>query len=121
MLNEIVFYHATSSTLIVADAYYTGYCHQNQNRKPPSPFTRIWFKMTKDHWSSAQLPIYRTARVLSNGKPDLLLTTLRSISEEWEPKQMVCAHGDRVVTNDPGKALIRAWTEGVGRKKTSHA
>jgi len=122
MLNEVIFYHETSSTLIVADAFYTGYCNGTPNHdNPPSPFTRIWFKMTKDHWSTAQLPIYRTSRVLTNGKPEILIKCLRSLVDEWKPKQMIGAHGDRVVQSTPGSSLIKAWTDGVGRKKTAHA
>ena len=96
MLNEIVFFHTKSSTLIVADAFYSGHCcthygqtnpkpenQSNLEKKsevmPPNAFTRIWFKMTKDHWCSPQLPSYRTTRVLSNGNPEVLLSCIKSI------------------------------------------
>ena len=96
MLNEVVFFHTKSSTLIVADAFYSGHCcthygqtnpkpenQSNLEKKsevmPPNAFTRIWFKMTKDHWCSPQLPSYRTTRVLSNGNPEVLLSCIKSI------------------------------------------
>ena len=62
---------------------------------PPNVFTRIWFKLTKDHWCSSQLPSYRTTRVLSNGNPEVLVSCIRSIIQDWAPKKMICAHGDR--------------------------
>ena len=65
--------------------------------------------MTKDHWCSPELPIYRTSRVLSNGNPEILVSCIKSIVKEWSPDKMVCAHGDRVVEGDPGMALIRAY------------
>jgi len=130
MLNEVVFFHTKSSTLIVADAFYSGHCcthygqtnpkpenQSNLEKKsevmPPNAFTRIWFKMTKDHWCSPQLPSYRTTRVLSNGNPEVLLSCIKSIIKEWAPSKMICAHGDRIVDENPGAALIHAWTKGV--------
>ena len=32
---------------------------------------------------------------------------------EWAPSKMICAHGDRIVDENPGAALIHAWTKGV--------
>ena len=115
-LNEIVFLHRASSTLVVADAYYSGHCCQAGDRLklcPPNPFTRIWFKMTKNHWASSQLPSYRTSRVINNGEPQLLLSCLQSLVSEWRPLRMVSAHGDTVLESRPGQELIRAWTSGV--------
>ena len=116
MLNEIVFLHRSSSTLLVADAYYSGHCCSsvdNLKVTPPNPFTRIWFKMTKNHWASSQLPSYRTSRVINNGEPQLLLSCLQSLVSEWRPLRMVSAHGDTVLESRPGQELIRAWTSGV--------
>lgn len=166
MLNEVVFLHEKSSTLIVADAFYSGHCcgqeettgdslnqqktttksskhdtvnsvnnslssdmeinhrskyehqlnntqHNDYQLQPPNVFTRVWFKLTKEHWCSSQLPSYRTSRVLSDGDPDQLLASIREIISIWAPQQMVCAHGDRVIDNNPGEALISAWTDGV--------
>jgi len=133
MLNEIVFFHKRSSTLIVADAFYAGHCcnhygkqdngnaYKIQRRRsesenmlnPPNAFTRIWFKMTKDHWCSPQLPSYRTTRVLSNGDPDVLVSCIKTFIRDWNPSKMIGAHGDRVVDENPGDALIHAWTTGV--------
>jgi len=162
MLNEVVFLHEKSSTLIVADAFYSGHCcghedttegsqkhdqtsptklskegnineinrhlasdmeinhrskyeHQLSEHQlnPPNVFTRVWFKLTKEHWCSPQLPSYRTSRVLSDGDPAQLLKSIREIIGSWEPQQMICAHGDRVIDNNPGEALINAWTDGV--------
>jgi len=125
MLNEVVFFHKKSSTLIVADAFYSGHCcnhygpgsvmskPETEMLNPPNVFTRIWFKLTKDHWCSPQLPSYRTTRVVSNGNPGELIFCIWSIFQDWDPKQMICAHGDRVVEENPGNALIQAWTTGV--------
>ena len=124
MLNEVVFFHKKSSTLIVADAFYSGHCCNHyglgsvmskpeMGLKPPNVFTRIWFKLTKDHWCSPQLPSYRTTRVVSNGNPGELISCIWSIIQDWAPKKMICAHGDRVVEENPGNALIQAWTTGV--------
>jgi len=124
MLNEVVFFHKKSSTLIVADAFYSGHnygpghaCNgmikHEPELNPPNVFTRIWFKLTKDHWCSSQLPSYRTTRVLSNGNPEVLISCIRSIIHDWAPKKMICAHGDRVIEENPGKALIQAWINGV--------
>lgn len=157
MLNEVVFLHDLSKTLLVADAYYTGHCctHYGTNKvklyhlsyqavilfyksvnnnisfqeersateiiedikkgkgSPPNAFTRVWFKMTKKHWCSPELPIYRTSRVLSNGNPEVLVSCIRSLVKDWAPTKMIGAHGDRVVEEKPGAALIRAWSNGV--------
>jgi len=121
MLNEVVFFHGSSSTLLVADGFYTGHCCNSNTMdtplktEPPNPFTRIWFKMTKDHWSSSQLPSYRTSRVLTNGEPEILVACIRSLVSDWRPQRMISAHGDTVTDSSPGQALISAWTHGVLR------
>lgn len=115
-LNEIVFLHRPSSTLLVADAYYSGHCcpaGDTLKLSPPNPFTRIWFKMTKNHWASSQLPSYRTSRVINNGSPQQVVSCLTSIVSDWSPVRMVSAHGDTVLESRPGQELIRAWTSGV--------
>ena len=46
MLNEVVFFHGSSSTLLVADGFYTGHCCSTNTMdtplktEPPNPFTR---------------------------------------------------------------------------------
>ena len=116
MLNEIVFLHRSSSTLLVADAYYSGHCCSsvdNLKVNPPNPFTRIWFKMTKKHWASSQLPSYRTSRVVTSGEPEVLVSCIRDLVRDWSPLRMISAHGDTVLESRPGQELLRAWTQGL--------
>ena len=136
MLNEIVFLHRPTSTLLVADAYYSGHCCYNVDKvkvSPPNPFTRIWFKMTKKHWASSQLPSYRTSRleeemfcfinthttflsflrVMSSGEPEVLVSCIRDLVQAWSPVRMISAHGDTVTESRPGQELLRAWTQGL--------
>ena len=151
MLNEVVFLHEKSSTLVVADAFYSGHCcgHEesesadtqkqsysdkimpsksatekkndqslasdmeiNHRSKyehqlnPPNVFTRVWFKLTKEHWCSSQLPSYRTSRVISDGDPEELLTSIkgelgREIRKIQVPMQKYSTTSSHIISFDP--------------------
>lgn len=55
-LNEVLFFHEPSKTLLASDTFYGGY-------QPDDPFlswfARVWFKMSKGSWQSDSLPSYR--------------------------------------------------------------
>merc|ERR1712012_68118 len=69
-LNEFLFYHGASSTLVASDSFYGGY----EKEETPSWFARLWFKLTRGgSFRVARLPIYRTSRVVSHGSPSTLL------------------------------------------------
>jgi len=106
MLNEVAFFHTVSRTLVLSDAFYSGYDPEH----PPNAFTRVWFKVTKPHWSETSLPIYRTSRVVSNGDPDILLDCIRILCKSWQPESIVAAHGNKLpFRNDPQQAWIDSW------------
>ena len=112
MLNEVAFLHAASKTLILADGFYTGHAAE---QAPPNPFSRLWFKVTKSHWSACELPIYRTSRVVSSGEPEKLLACLRTLVDDWAPAAIVAAHGNRLPfrgseTQSAGEAWIESWS-----------
>ena len=103
MLNEVAFFHEKSSILLLSDGFYPGY----DGAEPPNAFSRVWFKMTKGHWTSGALPSYRTSRV---DDPAALVRSLEAMVAAWKPGALVCAHGSRVpFTRDPGAALVSAW------------
>lgn len=55
-LNEYLFYHDTSGTMIASDSFYGGYAAE----ETPSWFARLWFKLTRrGSFRTARLPIYR--------------------------------------------------------------
>ena len=55
-LNEFMFYHKASGTLIASDSFYGGYSPQ----ECPSWFARLWFKLTRDgSFRRCRLPMYR--------------------------------------------------------------
>ena len=63
-LNEYLFFHAASGTLLASDSFYGGYA----DAETPTWFARLWFKLTKyGSFRAARLPVYRTSRVLSHG------------------------------------------------------
>jgi hypothetical protein len=55
-LNEVLFHHAASGTLIASDSFYGGYIAG----ETPSWFARLWFKLTRDgSFRRPRLPSYR--------------------------------------------------------------
>ena len=89
-LNEVLFFHEESNTLIATDSFYGGYTKNDT----PSWFSRLWFKLTKQgSFQACRLPIYRTCRVLSHGDPEKLLDCIDKINASWNYDQIVFAHG----------------------------
>ena len=69
-LNEMLFFHRPSGSLIASDSFYGGYAAG----ETPTWFTRFWFKLTKGgSFRGHRLPVYRTARAVSHGEPIKLL------------------------------------------------
>jgi len=89
-LNEFVFFHSLSGTLIASDSFYGGY----SDSETPTWFARLWFKLTKSgSFRAARLPIYRTSRVISHGDQDQLIESVEEMFEEWDVNQITFAHG----------------------------
>jgi len=89
-LNEFLFFHPVSGTLIASDSFYGGYA----DAETPTWFARLWFKLTKSgSFRAARLPIYRTSRVLSHGDQEQLMESAKEILEEWDVDQITFAHG----------------------------
>jgi len=89
-LNEFVFFHPRSGTLIASDSFYGGY----SNSETPTWFARLWFKLTKSgSFRAARLPIYRTSRVISHGDQEQLIESAEEMFGEWNVKQITFAHG----------------------------
>mmetsp|Transcript_48465 Transcript_48465/g.125739 ORF Transcript_48465/g.125739 Transcript_48465/m.125739 type:complete len:341 (-) Transcript_48465:532-1554(-) len=106
-MNEFVFFHSASNTLITSDAFYGGY----RDTEKTTWFQRLWFKLTKGgSYKRAQMPIYRTIRVTSHGSKDDLFDCIHDISKN-NIKQIVCAHGTVPYVGD-GKDLQKAWEIG---------
>jgi len=89
-LNEFLFFHSDSGTLIASDSFYGGYA----DAETPTWFARLWFKLTKSgSFRAARLPIYRTSRVISHGDQEQLIESAKEILEEWDVNQITFAHG----------------------------
>ena len=89
-LNEMLFFHRPSGSLIASDSFYGGYAVG----ETPTWFARFWFKLTKSgSFRGHRLPVYRTARAVSHGEPIKLLKCIQEMNEEWEYNQIVFAHG----------------------------
>lgn len=125
-LNEYVFFHKSSGTLIATDTFYGGYADD----ETPSWFARIWFKLTKNgSFRLPRLPIYRTSRVLSHGNSDELFDSVEEMVKDWDIKRIVFAHGtspydqDRIVCssenggglddNSVGEFFVKCWRDGL--------
>ena len=62
-MNEFLFFHRPSSTLIASDAFYGGHTDPETTW-----FQRLWFKLTKaGSFRACRLPVYRTVRVKTDG------------------------------------------------------
>lgn len=109
-MNEFVFYHSPSQTLIASDAFYGGYSKDSET----SWFQRLWFKLTKGgSYTCARLPIYRTSRVKTDGSKEDLLACVDEIAN-WNFENIVFAHGTVPFTGpDAPEAFRKAWTEGL--------
>jgi len=104
-LNEMLLYHTPSETLIATDSFYGGY----GGGETPTWFARFWFKLTKaGSFRGHRLPVYRTARAVSDGDPAKLLECVQEMNRGWEYRQIVFAHGtspytaERLALNNAG-------------------
>ena len=104
-LNEMLLYHTPSETLIATDSFYGGY----GGGETPTWFARFWFKLTKaGSFRGHRLPVYRTARAVSDGDPEQLLECVQEMNRGWEYRQIVFAHGtspytaERLALNNAG-------------------
>jgi len=89
-LNEFLFFHSDSGTLIASDSFYGGYA----DNETPTWFARLWFKLTKSgSFRAARLPIYRTSRVISHGDQEQLIESAKEILDGWDVNQITFAHG----------------------------
>jgi len=89
-LNEFLFYHTESGTLLASDSFYGGY----YDNETPTWFARLWFKLTKyGSFRAARLPIYRTSRVISHGDRDKLIKSVNRMLEAWSIDQITFSHG----------------------------
>jgi hypothetical protein len=117
-MNEFLFFHASSKTLIASDAYYGGYTTSAQ----PEWFGRIWFKCTKGTFRKAKLPIYRTARILTHGNIDTLIACCEKLIKGWDFNTIVHAHGTNFWPAKPKESFLAGWEEVVAmREKSSNS
>uniref|UniRef100_A0A0G4HKF2 DUF4336 domain-containing protein n=1 Tax=Chromera velia CCMP2878 TaxID=1169474 RepID=A0A0G4HKF2_9ALVE len=105
MMNEVLFFHGPSKTLIASDGFYGGH----KKEMCPTWFARLWFRVTKDHWQICKLPSYRTTRVVSHGNPKELLACVEDLVSRWEFEQIIYAHGSPPFREQPRKAFVDSW------------
>ena len=104
-MNETIFYHKPSRSLIVDDAFYGGYSPCCAT----SWFSRSWFKATKNgSFRSAELPIYRTSRVHTHGDASALASDLEQVAK-WDIGQILYTHGASLCTVDAKEEFLNAW------------
>ena len=104
-MNETLFYHKPSRSLIVDDAFYGGYSACCKT----SWFARAWFKATKNgSFRSAELPIYRTSRVHTHGDVRLLAEDLERVAG-WDFEQVLYTHGASVCATHAKSHFLNAW------------
>jgi len=127
-MNEILFFHEASKTLITSDGAYTGYDAEAPPNQQPSWFARLWFKLTKPSGSfrRPEMPVYRTMRVQSHGDPLALRESVLGICKDWDFEQIVGAHGSvpHRGSKDIGdaKAVFKhLWFSGCGLDKLEEA
>ena len=117
-MNEVVFLHKPSETVVASDSAYTGYAADAGLEQQPSWFARLWFKLTKPTGSfrNPELPVYRTHRVVATGDADAVVRCLASMTSRWGAcKELIGAHGS-VPHHDEGgamNALTSMWTAGL--------
>lgn len=110
-MNEFLFWHEPSCTLIASDAFYGGHTEET------TWFQRLWFKLTKGgSFKACRLPVYRTMRVKSDGSVPDLLACVDLIVKEWDITQIIFAHGTNPYTKDAAAAFCTSWhvLEGSG-------
>jgi len=117
-LNEFVFFHKESGTLVASDSFYGGYTE----KEVPTWFARLWFKLTKaGSFRTARLSVYRTARVQSHGSAARLLDCVAGWLTTWQVEQIIFAHGSSPYTAarlpadtpSPGQMYLACWQDGL--------
>ena len=89
-LNEFLFHHTDSNTLLASDSFYGGY----SNDETPTWFARLWFKLNKyGSFRAPRLPIYRTSRVLTHGDQTKLMKSVNHMLDAWDVDQITFSHG----------------------------
>eukprot|EP00730_Choanoeca_flexa_P003981 TRINITY_DN11555_c5_g1_i1.p1 TRINITY_DN11555_c5_g1~~TRINITY_DN11555_c5_g1_i1.p1 ORF type:complete len:327 (+),score=40.70 TRINITY_DN11555_c5_g1_i1:1-981(+) len=110
-MNEVLFYHRPSRTLIAADGFYSGYRLEEQ----PTWFARLWFKVTKGSFRAVKLPVYRTSRVSTHGDVAALRLCVDMLVQRWQFDRIVAAHGSQPFTGhnheSAREAFKRCWYE----------
>ena len=100
-LNEYMFYHHISHTLLVSDTFYGGFhshvadSNSEFSYNGPTWFERVWFKYNKNgSFQKAALPQYRTApeRIHSASS---LLDTAEAFVKNKDISQIIYAHGNK--------------------------
>jgi len=76
-LNEVLFCHKPSRSLIVGDGFYGGYAAYHDDRYAPSAFTRLFFKTFRGGWRDPKINISRYFSVTDKSK---FLTSLKEIT-----------------------------------------
>jgi hypothetical protein len=116
-MNEYLFFHSPSRTLVTSDGYYGGYTPLAQ----PGWFGRLWFKCTKGTFKNAKLPIYRTARILTHGNIDELIACAKKLIEKWDFGRIVMAHGTNFWPADPAVSFLAGWEEVLDMRERQEA
>ena len=116
-MNEYLFYHLPSKTLIASDGYYGGYTTSAQ----PDWFGRVWFKCTKGTFKEAKLPIYRTARILTHGDIDMLMTCAKKLTEKWDFNCIIHAHGTNFWPRNPAQSFLAGWEQVLAMREKASA
>ena len=106
-MNETLFFHLPSKTLVASDAYYGGYTSIAE----PDWFGRVWFKCTKGTFKQPKLPIYRTARILTQGDIDKLIACAKQLVQRWDFKRIIYAHGTDFWPADPAASFLAGWEQ----------
>ena len=100
-LNEYMFYHHLSNTLLLCDSFYggfhssTSYSLSNNPCIGPTWFERVWFKYNKQgSFQKAALPQYRTAPERIHCASSVL-NSAEAFVENKDIKQIIYAHGNK--------------------------
>ena len=99
-LNEYMFYHSISNTLLLADSFYGGFHSHSSNSKNDFPggptwFERVWFKYNKEgSFQKAALPQYRTAPERIHCASSVL-DSAEAFVDNKEIKQIIYSHGNK--------------------------
>jgi len=103
-MNEFLFHHKPSNTMIASDAFYGGHTEET------TWFQRLWFKLTKGgSFKKCRLPVYRTVRVHSHGCVPTLLESVDGMVRDWMFDRIIFAHGTNPYTKNAAHAFHESW------------